>query len=329
MDITLTPEQKQKLIRELCEKYDSRAPLTSLLMKIQNVERVVVRRALGEASIPEAQRPELEVTFPANDQVIFPLFGVLGVWEFMEVDFLFQTMAAHPGAYTLLDVGANVGMFTLQAFKAQPFFPQTANSTLEHALLFEPQPLVRRCLQDNMLNNGLQECTTLFPIGLGHQSQNSTFFCDVTNTGNNSVFADAMRGHDSHQVEIEIQRFDDLLPKLSPQQQGQNRFLKCDTQGMEPSVLAGFPDHYLQGIKGMVLEVWPTMLQQSDPALEEGLHHLIASFPKLWIDRPIFDQPAGQLNALDFHTYLELVREVQKQAKGQVNRAEFNLYAMR
>ena len=125
-----------------------------------------------------------------------------------------------PGA-TVLDIGANVGYYTLLAAR------QVGATGAVYA--FEPDPRTRRALQANVRRNGATNVRVL-PFGVSDTAGERPLFLSrtATHTGLHRSMEDAT----PESIEIELVAIDDL--DLGPVD-----VIKMDIEGEEPAALAG------------------------------------------------------------------------------------------
>ena len=217
------------------------------MSKVQPMEQVVDFTA-RTVRVPSLGPSGMDFDILADDAIIGPAIEG-GAWEDHETD-LFR---AHVGAGTrVLDLGANVGWFAVQAILA---------GAEVHA--FEPVPGIADLTERNM-----QRAMEIGPgkgilhrAAAGAERGSAEIVLSAKNHGDNRVIdgdapADML---DSAKIQIAIERVDDLV-------EGPIQFLKIDTQGSEwlalqgaKKLLAASPD------LGLLLEFWPYALRGCEP----------------------------------------------------------------
>lgn len=151
-------------------------------------------------------------------------FGVLNNdWESPEVDFMLSRLS--PGV-CMVDVGANVGVFTVQAARA------VGASGQVHA--FEASPQVGKMLMRSVFDNGLAEQCTVHACGLGDADVDGHYHRSLHSTNPGASYISQEHREDGAAGEaITIRRLDSIHfdRRVS--------FIKMDVEGFEERVIAG------------------------------------------------------------------------------------------
>lgn len=150
---------------------------------------------------------------------------------------------------TVLDIGANIGWFTLLAAKAIGPHGQI------HA--FEPRPVTAKMLARTIAQNNLRSVVQVWQYVLSH-APGDVFLTWATNTenpGNSFVTKNPSFDYADHEkVSVRAVRLDDLLPDVAPD------IIKIDVEGAEPMVFAG-AKNALRRKKPLILsELYPEQL---------------------------------------------------------------------
>jgi len=145
-------------------------------------------------------------------------------WEPGETTFFISRL--HAGD-TVLDIGANIGWFTLVAAK------HIGPAGTIHA--FEPRPVTYNMLAKTVAQNGLRSFVHLWEYALSDEAGELMINWGVNtdNPGGSFVTKDTPRqaGHES--ARVRAVRLDELLPDVAPD------VIKIDVEGAEPLVFVG------------------------------------------------------------------------------------------
>lgn len=149
----------------------------------------------------------------------FVSFGVLrGSWENAEVDFMVSCLGEGDG---VIDAGANIGVFTLQAARA------VGNTGKVYA--FEPMRTTFEMLSRSVLENNFSDRCILHNEGLGENEGAGSFHMSkhATNPGSSYISTNA-GGDPIHIRSIDSIEYDRPI-----------RFIKIDVEGFEPHIIRG------------------------------------------------------------------------------------------
>jgi len=203
-----------------------------------------------------------------NDPVISGAL-TLGVYENEEMDFFCKWF--QPGM-TLLDVGANVGLYTGLALTLSPQNIQI--------LCIEPSGENRKFLMQTIASNQKGQPggrVTVVPLAAAKRSGKQTLFKNPQNKGDNRIYADPLL---SEEEEIETDRLDSICKREGVQSAD---FIKVDVQGAEFHVLSG-AGNLIQDSPDCILmtEFWPYGIQQCGASAREYLELLRGYDFSLW-----------------------------------------------
>jgi FkbM family methyltransferase len=179
-----------------------------------------------------------------NDKVILPSILSSGSWCEQHLAFLAEHLDP-ASVYTLLDIGANIGLFSRQVLKAFGNFAEC------HCL--EPDPGNYEALCFN-LARPLGAITRTYPIGLGEKDGRVTFFRDNENCGNYSIHADAMRGRPFTETTVDILAAGPWLERNL--RCGGPILWKSDTQGNDETIVSQIPWQTWHRIQIAIIELW-------------------------------------------------------------------------
>jgi FkbM family methyltransferase len=170
-------------------------------------------------------------------------FGVLqGNWENAEVDFMLSCLRPGDG---VIDAGANIGVFTLQAARAV--------GEAGRVYAFEPMRTTFGMLERSVRQNGFEDRCRLYNEGLGADVSSGSFHLSdhATNPGASHITADAS-GDDA----IRIRPIDGI------EYERPVRFIKMDVEGFEPHVIRGAVNTLRRHAPIILTEFFPRSLRE-------------------------------------------------------------------
>lgn len=128
---------------------------------------------------------------------------------------------------TVLDIGANIGWFSLVAAKHVGMHG--------HIHSFEPRPDTLRMLKRTILDNRLQDCVTVWPYALSDNPGRLKLVWgkDTDNPGGSFMVNESKVGPGQEAAEVNVAVLDELLPDIAPD------VIKIDVEGAEPRVFRG------------------------------------------------------------------------------------------
>jgi FkbM family methyltransferase len=129
-----------------------------------------------------------------------------------------------PGG-TFIDIGANVGWFTLLAAK---FYRDRGGRVFS----FEPQAEIFRNLTRSVSANGFESIATVHCVALGDRNGEIQMIDAGSNSGGSSIVAPEL-GRPEFET-VQIRRFDDVVPALK-----RVDIVKMDIEGAEPLFFKG------------------------------------------------------------------------------------------
>ena len=185
--------------------------------------------------------------------------GALAFRVYERSELAFVEKSLRPGM-TVLDVGANVGLYSALAGHAVGPSGRVA--------AFEPDPESFQYLQKTIRENGL---SNIQPANLAASDQEgvSRLFTSSANRGDSRLYNNELS---DGSVEIQTIRLDDYLPTVGIQELD---FIKMDVQGFEGHVLAGLEQTIRHSPRlVMMSEFWPDGLRRAGTNPNELLERL-------------------------------------------------------
>lgn len=141
--------------------------------------------------------------------------------------------------YTIIDLGANIGYYTL-------LFSKLSYSGIVFA--FEPSPRSYRILMKNIAANGFKKVVHPFQHAIGDHRGKVNLFINEYNRGDNRI----SRSFGVEGIEASIDTLDNIIPSTQ-----RIDLIKMDIQGAE--VLA------LRGMQRIISDWHPTIVSEFDP----------------------------------------------------------------
>jgi FkbM family methyltransferase len=140
-----------------------------------------------------------------------------------------------PGA-TVIDIGANIGVFTLYA----------AASPGTHVFAYEPVDATYRQLQENIRVNSLQDRVTAHKLGVTGARERRAITISAEGSPFSSLFGDSLKTQ-----EIECVGLEDVFEENGIEHCD---VLKLDCEGAEFEILYNAPEHILGRVGRMCIE---------------------------------------------------------------------------
>lgn len=202
----------------------------------------------GASSFPDSLNPGVVVDVAtdvgplfmhADDRVMTPFIRHHGVWEASEARFLRATLAR--GA-TLVDVGANVGYFSVLGSELV--------GPTGRVIAIEPEPRNVSLLKANLWRNGCDN-TVILPIAAYRDRGFLPLSFNEDNRGDHQVAR-----HGSVDLLVPCARLDDLLADIHVD------FVKIDTQGVDHDVVEGLSGLIQSDRVPIMCEFWLDGLEE-------------------------------------------------------------------
>jgi len=200
---------------------------------------------------------DFRLFIPKSDKSIYvaKLF-LTGTYEFTETKKTLESI--HKGS-TVVDIGANIGYYTCLMGR------QMDSTGKVYAI--EPDAENRNVLNKNIKLNHLTN-VDVRTYALGERHTRLPLYRNPENLGAHSL----VHNDQMTETEIEVQRFDDVIPKSKID------FIKIDVEGYELSVLQGMTGFFKDDLINMILcEFTPFKIKENEQNPESFLD-LIESY---------------------------------------------------
>lgn len=214
--------------------------------------RAAINFALRVIAAPSVRVGDATVVLDPEDPVIS---GALTLKLYERDEIAFFRKVLKPG-HTVLDIGANVGLYTALAMQ-----------TVKQVVCVEPNPGSRSFLEQTIAANaGAPGSVHVIAAAAGEQAGVATLYSSPENHGDNRMYP---HSEDAKRDEVPIVRLDDELVKLGIETID---VLKIDIQGFEAHAIAGVQE-LLRRSPNMFLmsEFWPTGMRTAGSSPEDYL----------------------------------------------------------
>jgi FkbM family methyltransferase len=154
----------------------------------------------------------------------------------------------------MLDIGANIGTTSL---------PRALFGIFQHIHAFEPEPRNFTCLSKSIAANGLENRITAWPYAIGAEGGEAALLLR-RGIGRHSLVAETTKPS----IPVQVLRLDEWIHQEEIDRDAIS-FVKVDTQGFEPFVLAG-ARRLLEARKAVwQLELAPSCLRSTGADIEQ------------------------------------------------------------
>ncbi|HSE35392.1 MAG TPA: FkbM family methyltransferase [Candidatus Paceibacterota bacterium] len=268
--------------------------------KVQGIAYKSARKIPGVgAAIDALLRSQIPETIPVGpyrlslDQSDAVVSGslALGVYEPGTVR-VWRDLVRDATGLTVLDIGANVGYFTMLAVAENPAV---------RVIAFEPEPNAHAHFERSVLANALADRVTLLSSAAGVEPGQAELHLHPSNKGRHSLVA----GSDyTSAITVRIERVDDALKPLgSPKVHA----IKIDVEGFEPEAIAGASELIARDHPAILFEMVPERLRArgSDPE---------ALLARLWKESytlALIDEDTGALTELPEESPADAIRTIE------------------
>lgn len=208
-----------------------------------------------------------------------------GAWDPIKQTRLADRLEGFEKDLTLIDVGANIGLFARQCLNR---FPQ-----IRSVHCYEPHPMNFRLLRRNL--GGLAR-VTLHNYGLSDTEGVVELHLDPENAGNYSFNANAVpMQHASTQVRVrEAAR--EIAHRLADDDRA--ILYKSDTQGFDETIACALDPAFWHRVKVAVFELWRLPGKRYDPG---RFAQLLDTFPNKMLEK----SPEARLSTAQILEYLD------------------------
>jgi FkbM family methyltransferase len=206
-------------------------------------------RRLRPSGVVRVAVPGGHLWVDAGDEGVGRALLSRGSYESAESELFAQLVK--PGM-TVVDVGANVGYYTVLASRLV--------GERGRVLAFEPEPRSHALLARNVAENGCAN-VRLFALALADHQGEATLYADRENLGTPSLVRANVAGDAATSVQVPTTTLDAALAAALGE--APVDLLKMDVQGAEKLVLAGAERLLRQPGLQLVLELWPPGLRRA------------------------------------------------------------------
>jgi len=227
---------------------------------------------------------EIPLTLPA-DEVIGANTFLAKQWDIKKVNFFSSLAKTVDSDLCLVDVGANIGLFSRQ-FGSQC-------KRIKFAYLYEPHPENYDYLRRNL--SDWDASPTLINAALSDMAGKFSFYEDPTNCGNYSLNYNAMDSNMS-QIEVEVLAAD--IEEKRWLSSGLPIFYKSDTQGFDEKIASCLTLDFWTNVRCACFELWRIEKPEFD---RDRFARVLESFP----NRVFESNPTFLVGAADVLRYLD------------------------
>ncbi len=287
--------QAQRIVLDFLKKVRGQEPESIEQIKREGLAFCAKAKTLGVTAVTLRLSPESplyggedasSIDLPI-DEVIAPFVIENRNWQTEELEFISSHLAST--SCILLDIGANIGLFSRQMLHRMP--------SIKAAVCFEPSPINIAFLRSNLKH--LPQCN-IVQAALGELNGTLEFFEDLSNIGNYSLNKDAMRGKSFSTTTVPCLKAtpENLLGGV-PQEWSDLQILwKSDTQGFDELIVTILPDSFWSRVQAGIMEIW----RISKPSVDYNrLASILDSFPI----RCYSDTPGKNVSTLEIIEYCQ------------------------
>ena len=198
-----------------------------------------------------------------DDQVISPFVKASAAWDYHNIEQFVSHLSPEQN-YTLVDIGANIGLFSRQLALRAP--------GIARIVCVEPDQNNFQALRYNLhcLGGRVEFCN----IALGDADGEREFYRDKENIGNYSLNPDAMRSRTFDSIGVCMRETSAWMEKTLGTEGP--ILWKSDTQGFDEVIVAATPLTIWLRIDVALIEIWRIAKPEFD---REAFRRRIESFP--------------------------------------------------
>jgi|RhiMetdeSRZDD1v2_1073273.scaffolds.fasta_scaffold18841_3 FkbM family methyltransferase len=203
-----------------------------------------------------------------NEKIHLPLDGTIfqevvqaSSWQKEEIDYVISKLK-NDTVYSIIDVGANVGLFSRQLLESC----KKQGLAIKKIICVEPDKKNFECLKHNLQKYSETLSCVLYNIALSSTNEIKPLFRDMSNSGNYSLLPQAM--HQLYPYSQEMVEVRDAHDFFNVDEEAQIIY-KSDTQGADVEIVGRLPRKLWDQVHIAVIELW---------ALPAVNNHCISNF---------------------------------------------------
>lgn len=207
--------------------------------------------------------------YQSKDTVIGGQIAQSGIYEPYEEALLLDLLKTGDSA---VDVGANIGVYTLQMAK------KVGDRGMIYA--FEPEPDNFSILQTNIIDNKFNN-VEIFPFALSNMEGGAKLYLSWDNMGDHRIY-DGKYVRARNTIDIAVTTLDIALLHRNTDR-GKISVIKIDTQGYEPFVIEGAKELIQKDHPAIFLEYWPIAYKKAHANTKWMIDFLLTEYKKAFI----------------------------------------------
>lgn len=229
--------------------------------------------------IEDSEKNEYLLFFPKNDTVIYEHFVSNGSWDEESILKIIESVDKEK-KYILLDVGANIGLFSIQLELA--LRSTVKGELLEQIIAFEPVLLLGELARANFSATKIKKSLVL-NAAIGSKREERIIYLDAGNAGNNSLLASQVSEKLSGKNNVFVDTLAATLEQHEINLTDKNIILKIDVQGFESEVISGLSEDIIDKIKILLCEITPNALVDESSSKVQKMFEVLKRFKKFEI----------------------------------------------